>query len=339
MSGTSATQQTNVTDRLTAMLEDRKIRIGTRRSPMALAQANKVRNQMLALVPNLAVDFVEVETAGDLWSGDLAQLGGKGAFTKEIDKMLVRGEIDAAVHAAKDVPGDRPLPPGTEFAAWLEREDVRDVVVFPQDSEARTLEELPAGALIGTSAVRRRAQLSLQRPDLAHERVRGNVNTRIKRLDEDGRHAALILAGSGLHRVGLEDRISQVLPVDWDTDSRRIGIFPAIGAGVVGVQIRSDDAELVELVGMLNHPETMAAMTAERAALHALMGHCNSPIAGHCSREPDGQYSMRLMVFSRDGSKWLHSHKWHKDPGTLGFITAGDLLERGARAVIDAIPH
>jgi hydroxymethylbilane synthase len=323
--------------RLAAMLTDRKVRIGTRRSPMALAQANNVMGLLLAAVPDLAVELVEVETSGDLWHGDLAALGGKGAFTKEIDRMLMRGEIDAAVHCAKDVPGDKPLPPGTMFAAWLERDDVHDVVVM-RAGDTRTLEELPAGTLIGTSAVRRRAQLSLQRPDLAHERVRGNVNTRIERLDASDRHAALILAGSGLHRVGLEDRISQVLPLDWE-DGGKIGMYPPIGAGAVGVQVRTDDAELVELVGHLNHGPTMAAITAERAALHALMGHCNSPIAGHCTRGPDGLYSLRLMVFSRDGSTWLHTHKWHKDPGTLGFAAAADLLERGARNVIDAIPH
>jgi hydroxymethylbilane synthase len=174
------------------LVAGRAVRLGSRTSPMAMAQARKVSELLSALVPGIDVTITGITTSADQWAGDLAALGGKGAFTKEIDRALLMGEIDAAVHCMKDVPGDVPLPAGLLFAAYLPREDIRDCLVFPASSPRTSLQDLPAGARIGTSSVRRRAQLGRHRPDLTIHRVRGNVNSWLARLDE-GDFDALIM--------------------------------------------------------------------------------------------------------------------------------------------------
>jgi hydroxymethylbilane synthase len=314
------------------LVPDRAVRLGSRTSPMAMAQARHTAALLTALVPGIEVTIAGINTSADQWAGDLAALGGKGAFTKEIDRALLMGEIDAAVHCMKDVPGDVPLPAGLLFAAYLPREDIRDCVVFPASSGRTVLADLPAGARIGTSSVRRKAQLSRHRPDLAVHRVRGNVNSRLARLDT-GDFDALVLARAGLARISMANRGAET----FDTDT----MCPAVGAGVIGLQCRADDKGLLELLRLLDDPPTRTHVTAERTMLHGLQGHCNSPIAGHCATTPDGQIALRGMVFTRDGGEFIHAMEWGpaSRPAELGAYLAGLLLRKGARDLIMGIPH
>ncbi|MFE7122191.1 hydroxymethylbilane synthase, partial [Streptomyces sp. NPDC057654] len=312
----------------------RPLRIGTRSSPMALAQVEQVSGLLRKMEPDLDIDVVPVTTEADKWQGDLARLGGKGLFVKEIDTMLQRGQVDMAVHCIKDVPGDVPMPHGLIFAAYLPREEVRDVLLFPEGSDAQTLDDLPAGAAVATSAVRRKAQINRVRPDLSIVRVRGAVGTRVEKLDGkrqiDTTLDAMVLAHAGLERLGIVDRGRQVFTVDQ--------VLPAVGAGALGLECRKDDDAVAYLLQQLNHERTMKEITAERVMLHGLRGHCNSPIAGYCVTEPDGQLSLRGMVFSRDGSKFVHAHFWGEslnDPAVLGSRVCAELLRQGARDIIE----
>ncbi|MDG9711149.1 hydroxymethylbilane synthase [Streptomyces sp. DH10] len=316
----------------------RKLRIGTRSSPMALAQVEQVSDLLRKVEPDLDIEVVPVTTEADKWQGDLAQLGGKGLYVKEIDTMLQRGQVDCAVHCIKDVPGDVPMPRGLIFAAYLQRDDVRDVLLFPEGSDRQTLDDLPAGATVATSAVRRKAQVNRVRPDLNVVRVRGAVGTRVEKLDGkrkiDTQLDAMILARAGLERLGISERGRQVFSVG--------EILPAVGAGALGLECRKDDDAVAYLLQQLNHERTMTEITAERVMLHGLRGHCNSPIAGHCITEPDGQLSLRGMVFSRDGSKFVHAQMWGEslnDPAVLGSRVCAELLRQGARDIIEGIPH
>ncbi|MEU7862960.1 hydroxymethylbilane synthase [Nonomuraea sp. NPDC049141] len=327
-----------MTDALINLLHDafrdRPLRVGTRSSPMALYQANDVRDRIHQRVPGLDVELVAMTTSADLWPGDLAELGGKGNFTKEIDRSLTSAQVDIAVHCMKDVPGDVPLPQGTAFGAYLEREDVHDVVVT---RDGTPLAEFPQGSIIGTSSVRRHAQLHMYRPDLRTEPIRGNVNSRLAKLDGDTKYAALILARAGLGRIDALDRHYEVLPLEFHpADSGIVSMVPAVGAGVIGIQARTADDSVMRLLDELNHPATAAHILAERTMLHMLRGHCNSPIAGHASTTPDGQMSLYGMVFNGDGSRFVRAHLWGDpgDPATLGSRVASDLLHQGAHQLI-----
>ncbi|MFD6094696.1 hydroxymethylbilane synthase [Nocardiopsis flavescens] len=302
------------------------LRLGTRPSPMALAQARLVRQRLLLL--GVEVEIVPITTSGDAWSGDLAELGGKGQFMKELDRHLLLGEVDFSVHAVKDIPGDVPLARGTSLVAFLPREDVADVLVTRSSSTYTSLEEMPAGTRIGTSAVRRKAQLLRHRPDLHVDRIRGNVDHRITRLDSEGAWEALVLNAAGLRRVHAEHRSSQVLDLDV--------MCPAVGSGVIGLQAKMADTDLVELLRMLDHADTRTCVTAERTMLHTLQGRCNSPIAGHASFTADGQLSLRGMVFSREGGRFVYSQEWEKPNRAveLGAWVGADLLRKGARDII-----
>ena len=305
------------------------VRIGTRSSPMALHQAEQVAAALEALDPAVSTELVKITTSGDQWMGDLAKLGGKGAFVREIDRNLIDGAVDLAVHCLKDIPGDVPSPEGLSFAAYLPREDLHDAVI---SRSGATLAELPPGAVVGTSAVRRAAQLRLHYPHVEIAPLRGNVNTRLMRLDE-GHFDAIVAAVAGLHRVGEAGRITETLPLQT--------MCPAIGAGIIALRCRSTDARVRALSAQLNDAETDRHATAERAMLHALQGHCNSPIAGYASTEPTSRLALRATVFSLDGSQWLDSHHWGvpEEPAALGYFVGADLLRQGARAIIDAIAH
>ena len=213
------------------MSASRVVRIGTRSSPMALAQVERVRRLLAERRPELTVEVIPLTTSGDRWQGALSELGGKGAFTKEVDQALLDGRADVAVHCVKDVPGDRPAPAGTVFAGYLERDDVRDCLVHPA---ARRMDDLPAGSRIGTSAVRRIAQLALHWPHLVPVPNRGNANSRLAKLDA-GDYDALLLAVSGLHRLNQPERITQ--PIDIDT------FVPAVCCSTLVLQCRKDDGE------------------------------------------------------------------------------------------------
>jgi hydroxymethylbilane synthase len=325
---------TTVTTYFDHVLPRRKLRLGSRTSHLAMAYAGRVVEAIRGVLPHIDVEIVGIKTSGDAWKGDLAQLGGKGAFMKEIDAAMVTGQIDMAVHAMKDVPGDVPLPKGLMFAAYLPREDVRDCVVWGSGSRYTSLDELPPGSVIGTSAVRRKAQILRARPDLQVVRFRGNVIPRLAKLDEnDDRIEALVLARIGLMRAGVSDRVGQILEMDQ--------MCPAIGAGVIGVQCRVADEGIRELLRLVDHPETRTHITAERTMLHGLQGHCNSPIAGHCTTTPDGQLSLIGMIFSRDGGKFAYAHEWDTPDRApeLGAYVAATLARKGARDIIASIPH
>ncbi|MBZ6138806.1 MULTISPECIES: hydroxymethylbilane synthase [Streptomyces] len=305
------------------------IRVVSRDSPMALAQVERVRAELAALHPGVRTEVVPVRTTGDKWLGDLSLVEGKGAFTKEVDAALLSGEADLAVHCVKDVPADRPLPAGTVFAAFLERDDVRDALVHP---DGLTLDELPPGTRVGTSSVRRVAQLAATHPHLMCVPMRGNANRRLAKLAA-GEADALLLAVSGLDRIGRRDVISEVLSPET--------MMPPIGAGILALQCREDDAALIEAVGPLGHPRTHREATAERMFLHVLQGHCNSPIAGHAHVDRSGELSLRACVFTPDGKTRLNAHEWagRLDAATLGTSVAVALLRQGAREIIDGIAH
>ncbi|MET7365853.1 hydroxymethylbilane synthase [Streptomyces sp. NPDC005566] len=305
------------------------IRIVSRDSPMALAQVERVRTELAALHPATATEVIPVRTTGDKWMGDLALVEGKGAFTKEVDAALLAGEADLAVHCVKDVPADRPLPAGTTFAAFLERDDIRDALVHPG---GLTLGQLPPGTRIGTSSVRRVAQLAASHPHLDCVPFRGNANRRLAKLAA-GEADALLLAVSGLRRIDRADVITEILTAD--------AMCPPIGAGVLALQCREDDTATIEAVSGLNHPGTFRETTAERMFLHVLQGHCNSPIAGYATAHRNGDLSLRACVFTPDGKTVLNAHEWAGplDAATLGTSVAVALLRQGARELIDNIAH
>jgi hydroxymethylbilane synthase len=271
------------------------IRIGTRGSPLALAQAEEVRDR---LAPSGEADIVVIKTTGDqLLDRALADAGGKGLFTKEIDEALLANRIDLAVHSLKDVPTW--LPDGIVLAAILEREDPRDAFI---SRKAPRLFELPAGARVGTASLRRQAQILNRRPDLKVTLLRGNVQTRLRRLDE-GSVDATLLALAGLKRLGRADVATAILETD--------EILPAPGQGAIAVACRADDAALRERLGALDHAASRHAVTAERALLEVLDGSCRTPIAalarveGRCLAlkgliaKPDGS---RVVAGARDGA-------------------------------------
>lgn len=330
----------------------RELRIGTRTSPMALAQTAHVTQLLHQLDPQLRTVAVPVRTEADLWHGELSGIGGKGLFVKALDARLQSGDIDLALHCLKDVPGDVPLRAGLVVAAHLERADVRDVLVVPERSAVCHLDDLPPGARIGTASVRRRAQLLRTRPDLRIVPVRGAVGTRLDLLD--GKHTgpvdptdstnpadrtepadpndldALILASAGLARLGLSHRARQVFEVE--------EVLPAVGAGVLSLECRRDDSAVAALLEQLNHEPTLTEATAERVMLQGLRGHCNSPIAGYCVTGPGGRLSLRGMVFSPDGAAFAQVHLCSDaphDPAALGAHAATELLSQGARSLID----
>ncbi|MEU6390803.1 hydroxymethylbilane synthase [Streptomyces sp. NPDC046939] len=305
------------------------IRIVSRSSPMALAQVERVRAELAVLHPGVRTEVVPVTTSGDKWMGDLAKLGGKGAFTKEVDQALLDGRADLAVHCLKDIPADRPLPEGCTFGAYLERDDVRDALIDPR---GRTLDELPEGTRIGTSSVRRVAQLAASHPHLTCVPMRGNANRRLEKLAA-GDADALLLAVSGLERIGRPDLITDALSPET--------MCPPIGAGILALQCRADDEATLETVSGLGHRDTWREATAERMFLHVLQGHCNSPVAGYARAERSGDLSLRACVFTPDGKRVLNAQEWAGplDPATLGMSVAVALLRQGARELIDSIAH
>ena len=268
--------------------------IGTRGSPLALAQTHEVRDRLAAAWPELAapgaIAVVVIKTTGDLVQDrPLAEIGGKGLFTKELDEQMLAGTIDIAVHSMKDVP--TMLPDGIALPCMLPREDVRDAFISPK---APTLAELPAGSVIGTASLRRGAQILHRRPDLKVVNFRGNVQTRLRKLEE-GEVDATLLAMAGLKRLGLERHVTSALSTE--------EMLPAVAQGAIGITCRAGDPEAHRFLTLLEDGETMMRVAAERAFLAVLDGSCRTPIAGLAEiRRPDlDRVTFRGLIVSPDG--------------------------------------
>jgi len=251
-----------------------KINIGTRGSKLALWQAEWVKAEIQMIDPGIDVRLIKIKTTGDMiLDVPLAQVGGKGLFVKEIEESILRNDVDIAVHSMKDVPTDFPV--GLHLSAICEREDPRDAFISQiqsSKSKVQSIKDLPQGARIGTSSLRRSSQLLNMRPDLQITQLRGNLDTRLRKLDE-GQFDAIILAAAGVKRLGLQDRITEVLPFEVS--------LPAIGQGAIGIECRADDEVINEIVGSLDHEETSIAVRAERVFLRKLEGGCQVPIAAY----------------------------------------------------------
>jgi hydroxymethylbilane synthase len=299
-------------------LQSNTLRIGTRGSPLALAQAHEVRNRLAAAHARAPSDFdiIVIKTTGDMvLDRPLAEIGGKGLFTKEIEEALLAREIDLAVHSMKDMA--TAMPGGLKLAATLPREDVRDAFVSPRFP---TLAAMPAGSVVGTSSLRRQAQVRRLRPDLTVVGFRGNVQTRLKKL-EDGVADATFLALAGLRRLGLEDRATAVM------DTREM--LPAVAQGAIALQIRDGDTDTEHAVAPLNDEATHICVTAERAFLARLEGSCRTPIAG-LAQLIDGQLQFRGSLLATDGHI-AHDVAMTGAPASalsLGEAAAADILDR-----------
>lgn len=268
------------------------LRIGTRGSPLALAQTRETRARLAAAhgIDEDAIEIVVIRTTGDMIQDRaLSQAGGKGLFTKELDLAMLEGRIDVAVHSSKDLP--TLMPDGVVVAGYLPREDVRDVLI---SDGPRSIAELPHGANVGTASLRRGAQVKRLRPDVTISLLRGNVETRLRKVAAGEYHASL-LALAGLKRLGLADRAAAILSED--------DFLPAVGQGAVGVTARRDDARALDALAPILDRDTADCVTAERAFLRVLEGSCRTPIAG-LARVRDGRLAFRGMILRPDGSDW-----------------------------------
>ena len=299
-----------------------ELHIATRGSPLALWQAEHVAARLEALHSHLSVSLVTMKTRGDkLLDAPLAKVGGKGLFVKELEQGLLDGRADLAVHSLKDVPVH--FPDGLELALVMEREDPRDAFV---SNRYANLSEMPAGARVGTSSLRRQTQLRERYPELQVDWLRGNVNTRLSKLDA-GEFDAIILAAAGLQRLGLAGRIRVAIEPE--------ECLPAIGQGVLGIEIRADDRQLRDLIAPLAHAETALRITAERALNQTLNGGCQVPIAGYAVLEQDQIY-LRGLVGEPDGSKILRAEIRgnSSEAHDLGVELAHQLLAQGADRIL-----
>lgn len=305
-----------------------KLTIATRGSALALWQSSHIKSRLEHLHPGLHVDVQVVKTLGDkILDSPLSKIGDKGLFTKEIEQVLLQKKADLAVHSLKDLP--TVLPEGLDIAAITEREDLRDVFVARKNSEIESLARLPANATIATGSLRRRCQLLRYRGDLTIVDVRGNLTTRLKKLDESDWHG-MILAKAGLTRLGWENRISEILPFDV--------MLPAVGQGALAVEARTDDQWIRELVGPLHHENTFHAVRGERALLQALEGGCQIPIGAH-GRIEGGVFYLEAFIGSLDGKRVVRG-MLHGKPGqseTLGLNLATLLLSQGGKPILEEI--
>ncbi len=303
-------------------MSEQPIRIATRKSPLAMWQAEHVAAALRQAHPGLAVEIVGMSTQGDkILDTPLAKIGGKGLFVKELEERMLSGDADIAVHSMKDVPVE--LPRGLHLAVIMQREDPRDALVSNRDA---SLADLPQGARVGTSSLRRQCQLADRRPDLNIIPLRGNVNTRLRKLDE-GEYDAIILAAAGLLRLGFGERIRGFISID---DS-----LPAIGQGAIGIECRTDDARVNALLQPLHHAPTAARVQAERAMNHRLEGGCQVPIGGHAVLEGE-QLTLRGLVGTVDGSEIVRAEISGPtdDADRLGTALAEELLEHGAAEIL-----
>jgi hydroxymethylbilane synthase len=301
------------------------IRIATRKSPLAMWQAEHVAAELRRIHPGLEVEVLGMSTQGDkILDTPLAKIGGKGLFVKELEQGMLAGRADIAVHSMKDVPVE--LPEGLHLPVIMQREDPRDAFV---SNKYQDPDDLPQGACVGTSSLRRQCQLGERRPDLKIAPLRGNVNTRLRKLDE-GEFDAIILASAGLKRLGFDERITSLL------DAGRS--LPAIGQGALGIECRSDDEGVNALIATLHHEETAACVRAERAMNHRLMGGCQVPIGGFAVLEGE-RLHLRGLVGEPDGSRIIRAETTGPagDAERLGIELAEELLANGAEPILKAL--
>lgn len=299
------------------------IRFGTRRSSLAMTQTEWTIDQLRTSFPDLTFETKKIVTKGDrILHVTLSKVGGKGLFVKEIEQALLNGEVDVAVHSMKDMPAE--MADGLTLAAICKREDPRDCFI---SREGETLDELPAGAVVGTSSLRRQAQLQAHRPDLKVEPVRGNIETRLRKMRE-GQFAAIVLASAGLHRMGWHEIITEYL----DTDIS----LPAVGQGAIGLQCRKDDAETRSLLQTLNDETTAQVVQAERAFLHRMDGNCQIPIGAYGILEED-EIELTGLVADPEGPKILRELIRGTDPEHLGQQVAERLIDMGADKILASL--
>ena len=314
-----------------ASVPRQRLTIATRGSALALWQAEHVKAALLAREPGLEVELLTLKTQGDLiLDVPLSQVGGKALFVKEIEQALLDGRAQIAVHSMKDVPSE--LAPGLVLAATSTRAVPNDALCVAAANPWRTIDELPQGARIGTSSLRRQCQLLARRPDLVVRMLRGNVPTRLRKLDE-GEHDAIILAAAGLVRLGHADRITQLIPIDVS--------LPAVSQGVLGIETRGDDEETKARVKAAMHdPDEERRVAAERAFLARMGGSCQTPLAAHAQHDADvvGGMIVEALCGMPDGTRILRARQlgMAADAEGLGIAAAEDLLAQGADAIVAA---
>lgn len=302
-----------------------ELRIGTRGSQLALFQANWVKDQLVQTHPDLKVTLIKIKTTGDkIQDAPLAKIGGKGLFVKEIEEALLQKKIDLAVHSIKDVPTE--FPKSLHLPVITKREDPRDVFI---SKDGRTLKDLPPGARIGTSSLRRQAQLLHFRSDLELIPLRGNLDTRLKKLKTLNLDA-IVLALAGVKRLGLEERITEIIPTDIS--------LPAIGQGALGIETRMDDKKVEGQIRFLNDRDSSIAVTAERAFLKKLEGGCQVPIAAY-ARTFGATLQIDGLVGTIDGRRLIRHHVEGpiEKAGSLGIELAEILLGKGAKEILDEV--
>jgi hydroxymethylbilane synthase len=301
------------------------LRIATRKSPLALWQAEHVKTRLMQAHKGLEVELVTFTTKGDkILDTPLAKIGGKGLFVKELEMAILEGKADIAAHSIKDVPMD--FPEGLFLSTILEREEPCDAFVSNQYD---SVQSLPQGAVVGTCSLRRKSQLLSKRPDLKIKDLRGNVNSRLEKLD-NGDYDAIILACAGLVRLEMANRIKQRISSSW--------ILPAVGQGAVGLEAREDDKETLELISVLHHDDTADRVTAERALNKGLEGGCQVPIASYAMLDGDTLH-LQALVGEPDGSLIVQGDiSGHRNEGEqLGAKLAEDLLSRGAKEILEKL--
>ncbi|MED4401113.1 hydroxymethylbilane synthase [Metabacillus fastidiosus] len=303
----------------------RKIVVGSRRSKLALTQTNWVIDRLKEFGLPFEFEVKEIVTKGDqIIDVTLSKVGGKGLFVKEIEQAMLDGEIDMAVHSMKDMPAV--LPEGLTIGCIPHREDHRDVLI---SKDNKTLDELPEGAIIGTSSLRRSAQILRRRPNVEIKWIRGNIDTRLKKL-QDEEYDAIILAAAGLSRIGWNKEIvSEFLDPDI--------CLPAVGQGALSIECREDDKEVLDLLAKFTDEATHLAVTAERAFLHEMEGGCQVPIAGFATVNDNKEVTLTALIASPDGDEIYKEMQTGKDPITVGKEAAKVLTGQGAKELIDRV--
>lgn len=309
------------------MITEKIVRLGSRESPLALAQTHQVAKALQRQWPQLQVEIHTFKTQGDLiLDRALSKAGDKGLFVKELEMALLSKRIDVAVHSLKDMPGE--LPDGLALVSFGEREDARDVLL---SKHSMSFDALPAGAVIGTSSLRREAQLRRLRPDLSYQVIRGNLQTRYRKLEE-GPYHAIVLAAAGVRRLGWQERITQAFDA-WEQS------IPAVAQGILGLEFRVGDASRVhDLIHPLQHPCVEVARLAERAVLSTLAGGCQLPLGAYCRPCQTG-YEMKGVVLSVDGREAVYAHTVFEASDALnaGQRLGQTLLRQGGQSILEAI--